>query len=180
MGLPCIKLWRGRGGGAEGEGSALAGEEGAASAPTSAGANTGAQADTFASTSDGAQPGTGSSGGSGGVSGGGSGGGSSGGSGGGDASDAAATAGPDTRRGTATRFNPSGARTFVREYLHTPPGSLLEGRGSQSASHVDIMGNYALIEDILRVAAGMSGEEIGGDKIYSGIHRIAERVDLEL
>ena len=160
MGLPCIKLWRGRGGGAEGEGSAPAGEEGAASAPTSAGANTGAQADTSASTSDGAQPGTGS--------------------GGGDASDAAATASPDTRRGTATRFNPSGARTFVREYLHTPPGSLLEGRGSQSASHVDIMGNYALIEDILRVAAGMSGEEIGGDKIYSGIHRIAERVDLEL
>lgn len=51
-----------------------------------------------------------------------------------------------------TRFNPSGIRTHVREYDHAPPANLLEGRGTQSGAHVDIMGNFALIEDIIRVA----------------------------
>ena len=36
------------------------------------------------------------------------------------------------------------------------------------------MGNVALVEDILRVAAGATGEEIGGDKIYSDILRMSE------
>ncbi|KAE8688466.1 putative phospholipid:diacylglycerol acyltransferase 2 [Hibiscus syriacus] len=46
-----------------------------------------------------------------------------------------------------TRFNPSGIRTYIREYNHAPPANLLEGRGTQSGTHVDIMGNFALIED---------------------------------
>jgi phospholipid:diacylglycerol acyltransferase len=79
-----------------------------------------------------------------------------------------------------TRFNPSGAATFVREYNHAAPSNLLEGRGTQSASHVDIMGNFALIEDIMRVAAGASGEEIGGDRIYSDILKMADKIPLEL
>ncbi|CAN4087037.1 unnamed protein product [Withania somnifera] len=79
-----------------------------------------------------------------------------------------------------TRFNPSGVHTFIREYNHAPPANLLEGRGTQSGAHVDIMGNFALIEDIIRVAAGATGEDLGGDQVYSGIFKWSERIKLKL
>ncbi|KAJ8526528.1 hypothetical protein K7X08_029005 [Anisodus acutangulus] len=79
-----------------------------------------------------------------------------------------------------TRFNPSGIRTFVREYNHAPPANLLQGRGTQSGAHVDIMGNFALIEDVIRVAAGAAGEDLGGDQVYSGIFKWSERIKLKL
>ncbi|RDX58491.1 Phospholipid:diacylglycerol acyltransferase 1, partial [Mucuna pruriens] len=77
-----------------------------------------------------------------------------------------------------TRFNPSGIRTYIREYDHSPPANLLEGRGTQSGAHVDIMGNFALIEDVIRVAAGATGEELGGDRVYSDIFKWSERIKL--
>jgi phospholipid:diacylglycerol acyltransferase len=79
-----------------------------------------------------------------------------------------------------TRFNPANSSSYVREYNHAPPANLLEGRGTQSGSHVDIMGNFALIEDILRVASGCSGEEIGGDRLYSDLPTWSERIKLVL
>nr|UWT60811.1 phospholipid:diacylglycerol acyltransferase 2 [Buglossoides arvensis] len=79
-----------------------------------------------------------------------------------------------------TRFNPSGIRTYVREYRHKPPTSLLEGRGQESGAHVDIMGNVALIEDVLRVAAGATAEELGGDKIYSDIMKMSQKINIQL
>ncbi|XP_010503132.1 PREDICTED: putative phospholipid:diacylglycerol acyltransferase 2 [Camelina sativa] len=79
-----------------------------------------------------------------------------------------------------TRFNPSGMETFVREYKHKPPGSLLESRGTESGSHVDIMGNVGLIEDVLRIASGASGQEIGGDRVYSNVMKMSERVSIKL
>lgn len=79
-----------------------------------------------------------------------------------------------------TRFNPSGMETFVREYKHKPPGSLLESRGTQSGAHVDIMGNVGLVEDVLRIAAGASGKEIGGDRVYSDVMRMSEKVRIRL
>ncbi|KAL8122890.1 hypothetical protein AgCh_011027 [Apium graveolens] len=79
-----------------------------------------------------------------------------------------------------TRFNPSGIKTYIREYNHAPPATFLEGRGTQSGAHVDIMGNFALIEDILRVAAGATGEELGGDIIYSDILKWSEKINLNL
>lgn len=79
-----------------------------------------------------------------------------------------------------TRFNPSGIKTYVREYDHAPPANLLEGRGTQSGAHVDIMGNFQLIEDIIRVAAGATGEELGGDQVYSGIFRWSKKIKLKL
>lgn len=79
-----------------------------------------------------------------------------------------------------TRFNPSGIRTYIKEYDHAPPANLLEGRGTQSGAHVDIMGNFALIEDIIRVAAGATGEDLGGDRVYSDIFEWSERVNLKL
>ncbi|XP_076930433.1 putative phospholipid:diacylglycerol acyltransferase 2 [Bidens hawaiensis] len=75
-----------------------------------------------------------------------------------------------------TRFNPSGTATYVREYQHKTP-SLLQGRGLESGGHVDIMGNVALIEDVLRVAAG---ESALGDRIYSDILKMSDRVNIEL
>nr|AFX73056.1 putative phospholipid:diacylglycerol acyltransferase 1 [Punica granatum] len=79
-----------------------------------------------------------------------------------------------------TRFNPSGIRTLIREYDHAPPANLLEGRGTQSGAHVDILGNFALIEDILRVAAGATGDDLAGDRVYSDIFKWSERIDLPL
>lgn len=78
-----------------------------------------------------------------------------------------------------TRFNPSGIHTYIREYDHAPPATLLEGRGTQSGAHVDIMGNFALIEDVIRVAAGATGDELGGDQVYSDIFEWSERIDLQ-
>ncbi|KAK6163440.1 hypothetical protein DH2020_000304 [Rehmannia glutinosa] len=68
----------------------------------------------------------------------------------------------------------------VREYKHKAPANLLEGRGLQSGAHVDIMGNIALIEDVLRVAAGASGVELGGDRIYSDIMKMSEKINVRL
>lgn len=79
-----------------------------------------------------------------------------------------------------TRFNPSGIRTHIREYHHAPPANLLEGRGTQSGAHVDIMGNFALIEDIIRVAAGATGDELGRDRVYSNIFKLSEKINLKL
>ncbi|XP_027335379.1 phospholipid:diacylglycerol acyltransferase 1-like isoform X2 [Abrus precatorius] len=79
-----------------------------------------------------------------------------------------------------TRFNPSGIRTYVREYDHSPPANLLEGRGTQSGAHVDIMGNFALIEDVIRVAAGATGEDLGGDRVYSDIFKWSQKIKLPL
>ncbi|PQQ08886.1 phospholipid:diacylglycerol acyltransferase 1 [Prunus yedoensis var. nudiflora] len=79
-----------------------------------------------------------------------------------------------------TRFNPSGIPTYIREYDHAPPANLLEGRGTQSGAHVDIMGNFALIEDVLRVAAGAKGEDLGGDKVHSDIFKWSENINLDL
>ncbi|KAG9457711.1 hypothetical protein H6P81_002219 [Aristolochia fimbriata] len=79
-----------------------------------------------------------------------------------------------------TRFNPSGIRTFIREYDHAPPSNLLEGRGTQSGAHVDIMGNFQLIEDIIRVAAGATGEDLGGDQVHSDIFKWSDKIRLKL
>ncbi|CAN8277820.1 unnamed protein product [Cochlearia groenlandica] len=80
-----------------------------------------------------------------------------------------------------TRFNPSGMETFVREYKHKAPGSLLESRGNdQSGAHVEIMGNVGLIEDVMRIASGASGHDIGGDRVYSNVMRMSKNVRIKL
>ncbi|PHU15032.1 Phospholipid:diacylglycerol acyltransferase 1 [Capsicum chinense] len=79
-----------------------------------------------------------------------------------------------------TRFNPLGIKTYIREYDHAPPSNLLEGRGTQSGAHVDIMGNFALIEDIMRVAAGATGKDLGGDRVHSDIFKWSEKISLSL
>lgn len=59
-----------------------------------------------------------------------------------------------------TRFNPAGIKTYIKEY-DLAPTNFLEGRGTQSGAHVDIMGNFSLIKDIIKVAASAIGEDMG-------------------
>lgn len=42
------------------------------------------------------------------------------------------------------------------------------------------MGNFALIEDIMRVAAGTTGKDLGGDRVYSDIFKWSEKINLRL
>ncbi|XP_027348469.1 putative phospholipid:diacylglycerol acyltransferase 2 [Abrus precatorius] len=79
-----------------------------------------------------------------------------------------------------TRFNPSGMATYIREYKHKQPSSLLDGKGLESGASSNIMGNVALIEDVLRVAAGATGADIGGDRIFSDIMWMSKRINLKL
>nr|GFD11056.1 phospholipid:diacylglycerol acyltransferase 1-like [Tanacetum cinerariifolium] len=55
---------------------------------------------------------------------------------------------------------------YIREYDHKPPANFLESLGTLSGAHVDIIGNFKLIEDVIRVAAGAKGEELRGDQVY--------------
>ncbi|KAL4356189.1 hypothetical protein AHAS_Ahas09G0061800 [Arachis hypogaea] len=75
------------------------------------------------------------------------------------------------------RFNPSGIRTFIREYKHAAPANLLGGSGTQSGDHVDIFGNITLIEDIIRVAEGASSEDLGRDRVHLEIFKGSENIN---
>lgn len=77
-----------------------------------------------------------------------------------------------------TRFNPSGLRTYVREYADEAAINLSALKGNNA--HASILGNLALIEDIMRVAAGASGYEIGGDQIHSNILSRSDDVRLDV
>ncbi|KAK8575916.1 hypothetical protein V6N12_063565 [Hibiscus sabdariffa] len=72
-----------------------------------------------------------------------------------------------------TRFNPSGIRTYIREYRP-------ERRGTLRGAYVDIMRNFALIEDVIRIAAGASGEELGGNRVHSDIFKWSNKINLQL
>ncbi|KAJ3126664.1 hypothetical protein HK101_005719 [Irineochytrium annulatum] len=76
------------------------------------------------------------------------------------------------------RYNPSNVPVIVREHLETASTSMKGGGiqgGPGSANHVDIMGNHAVIEDILRIASGIDELE---DRYHSRIREIAARVKL--
>ncbi|GKC44516.1 hypothetical protein Tco_1062238 [Tanacetum coccineum] len=98
----------------------------------------------------------------------------------GDETIPALSAGFMCAKGWRTRFNPSGIKMYIREYNHNPPANFLEGRGMLSGAHVDIMGNFQLIEDVIRVAAGAKGKELGGDQVYTCIFEWSEKIMLKL
>ncbi|XP_068467310.1 putative phospholipid:diacylglycerol acyltransferase 2 [Phaseolus vulgaris] len=79
-----------------------------------------------------------------------------------------------------TRFNPSGLATYAREYLVKQRGSLIDRSRVLSGKSSNIVGNVALIEDVLLVAGGATGVDIGGDRIFSDIMRMSERINLRL
>lgn len=76
-----------------------------------------------------------------------------------------------------TKWNPSGLKSVVREYpldVNTP---VYEIRGGiNAADHVDIMGNYNMMESILRIAGGQAIEE----NIESQVDDIVEEIMIQL
>ncbi|CEG44972.1 phospholipid-diacylglycerol acyltransferase plh1 [Plasmopara halstedii] len=73
------------------------------------------------------------------------------------------------------RYNPSNVEVRVREYPHNPVSMLFDPRGGpETADHVDIMGNHAVIRDVLFVAA--RAYDRVPENITSDIQEIAKRV----
>eukprot|EP00457_Paulinella_chromatophora_P002733 gb/GEZN01002738.1/.p1 GENE.gb/GEZN01002738.1/~~gb/GEZN01002738.1/.p1 ORF type:complete len:679 (-),score=69.29 gb/GEZN01002738.1/:229-2265(-) len=75
--------------------------------------------------------------------------------------------------------NPGRSRLLTREYLDEPTlmDDLFRGN-TKSSNHMDILGNYEVIADIITLASG-SGDTLK-DRIVSEIERIAEAVDARL
>ncbi|RNC52239.1 phospholipid:diacylglycerol acyltransferase [Trypanosoma cruzi] len=69
-------------------------------------------------------------------------------------------------------------RVITREHKHCA-GSLMELRGgTNSGDHVDILGNYDLIETILKIVSGNAENDEVKDRIYSDVdERIAEAAE---
>lgn len=73
------------------------------------------------------------------------------------------------------KFNPGRADVRVREYPHNPVSMLFDPRGGpETADHVDIMGNHAVIRDVLLIAA--RAYDRVPENITSKILEIANRV----
>lgn len=78
------------------------------------------------------------------------------------------------------RFNPCRIPTYIREYDHALSSNLLEGRGTQSGAHVDIMGNFALIKNIMWIVVGANEEGLGSDLVLSDIFKWSKKIELPL
>jgi phospholipid:diacylglycerol acyltransferase len=75
-------------------------------------------------------------------------------------------------------------KVVTREFQHTL-SSFLEARqagldvlrgGVNTADHVDIMGNFLLLEDIIRIATGNTTLE---NRIYSNVEEISAKINLD-
>ncbi|KAK9767873.1 phospholipid:diacylglycerol acyltransferase [Basidiobolus ranarum] len=71
-------------------------------------------------------------------------------------------------------YNPSGIKIVTREFEHELTKFDLRG-GVKTADHVDILGNYALTEDLLRIVSGK--DEDLDDIIHSKILEYSANVD---
>ncbi|KAJ1974782.1 phospholipid:diacylglycerol acyltransferase [Dimargaris xerosporica] len=76
-----------------------------------------------------------------------------------------------------TRYNPSHIPVVTREYMHNPIHMIHDLRGgSETSDHVDILGNYHLTRDLLRIVAGKA--DTIQDHVVSNIREIAQRIHL--
>jgi len=75
-------------------------------------------------------------------------------------------------------LNPAGAHIVQREYADEKQGIASLRGGPGTAQHVDILGNHALLDDLLMIAAGRTLEL--DDQIVSAIPRIADAIDPRL
>ncbi|GIL59569.1 hypothetical protein Vafri_14321, partial [Volvox africanus] len=74
-------------------------------------------------------------------------------------------------------LNPGGMRVITREFKHRSVSLLQDARGGPAtAAHIEILGNEAVMHDVIRVAAGRLDEL--DDVIHSDIDRIAAAVNL--
>jgi phospholipid:diacylglycerol acyltransferase len=91
-----------------------------------------------------------------------------------------------------TEHNPSGMKVKTKEYRHakynkldmggsSPMSAFIQG-GPSSADHVDILGNYLLIGDLLDIVTkeGIGGVEEMESVIHSELMEMVEEVDKQL
>ncbi|KAI8868810.1 LACT-domain-containing protein [Ramicandelaber brevisporus] len=79
-------------------------------------------------------------------------------------------------------YNPAGVNVTTREYKHRPGESLISAAtdprgGPHTADHVDILGNFQLTEDILRIVSGQGGEL--KNEIHTNIREIGKRIPFD-
>jgi len=77
-----------------------------------------------------------------------------------------------------SKLNPSRIKTFTREYVHSVSFQYSDpGRGGPySSEHVDILGNVATTEDILKVVTGFDDASVV-DLILSDLKEISETIN---
>ncbi|KAI9202260.1 Lecithin:cholesterol acyltransferase-domain-containing protein [Polychytrium aggregatum] len=76
------------------------------------------------------------------------------------------------------RYNPRNIKVITREHLDRSEFGVTNLRGGPSTStHVEILGNHALIEDILSIVSGTDGDGLQ-DEYISDIQAISSRVQL--
>ncbi|KAJ1918294.1 phospholipid:diacylglycerol acyltransferase [Mycoemilia scoparia] len=74
-------------------------------------------------------------------------------------------------------YNPHGVKVVCKELEHNPTAFYTNLRGGFKASdHVTILGNYAMMEDVLKIASGF-GNEIE-DSFISKITKVAEKINI--
>ena len=74
-------------------------------------------------------------------------------------------------------MNPGNVDVRSREFIHNPVSLIKDPRGGpETSDHVDIMGNHALIRDVLHIVSRQYDKV--PDRILSEIHQIAERVHI--
>ncbi|KAJ2724491.1 phospholipid:diacylglycerol acyltransferase [Coemansia sp. Benny D115] len=74
-------------------------------------------------------------------------------------------------------YNPHGVRIVTREYVHNPLAAFKDIRGGAAASdHINILGNYNVTADILRVVSG-NGHQVN-DQFTSDILKYSEKVKI--
>ncbi|KAI5180712.1 phospholipid:diacylglycerol acyltransferase [Nematocida sp. AWRm80] len=72
------------------------------------------------------------------------------------------------------KLNPSGVKTVNKEYVHGPSRSILDIRGGpETSQHIHILGNFNLISDLLKIAAGKTIKQ----KITSQLPKVAQEID---
>jgi phospholipid:diacylglycerol acyltransferase len=76
-------------------------------------------------------------------------------------------------------LNPSKTKVYTREYMHQSQFSADDPmRGGPLASdHVDILGNAAMMEDIIRIVTDFEVETVTADHLVSDIRKIAKNVN---
>ncbi|KAJ2702316.1 phospholipid:diacylglycerol acyltransferase [Coemansia sp. IMI 203386] len=74
-------------------------------------------------------------------------------------------------------FNPHGVRIVTREFVHSPSAAFKDIRGGAGASdHINILGNYDVTADILRVVSG-NGHTVQ-DQFSSDIRKYSSRIKI--
>ncbi|CAB4430161.1 unnamed protein product [Rhizophagus irregularis] len=73
-------------------------------------------------------------------------------------------------------YNPAGIKVITREFQHQVGPPLDLRGGENTADHVDILGNYELTKDILKIASGSVNDL--EDRITSAIREFAAKVKL--